>query len=479
MRRCVSKLLLLATLLAGSVPFVADHLLAQSLTTLYSFSGGSDGAQPFAGLTLSTNTLYGTTLLGGNSGDGTAFALNSDGTGFQTLHSFYGFNDGFYAQGELSLSNSTLYGTTYLGGPANNGTLFAINTDGSGFVALHTFAALTGFPPYETNSDGANPQAGLLLSTDTLYGTAVHGGGTGYGTVFAINTDGTGFKTLHTFSAPSSTAETNRDGANPYGGLALSGSTLYGTAHLGGTSGGGTLFAVNNDGSGFKTLHSFSGTNDGGGPFAGLIFSSNKLYGTAREGGALGQGTVFSIKADGTGFAILHTFSGATDGANPEADLTVSGNTLYGTATFGGKYGNGTVFSLHTDGTGFTNLYSFTSSSGSPATNSDGANPSARLILSGNTLYGSAKGGGSFGQGTLFSISLGPLSPPVLKMSGSGANVILTWPASASAFSLQSTTNFAAPIFWNSVSPGPVLINGQNTVTNPLFGPQRFYRLIH
>ena len=104
-------------------------------------------------------------------------------------------------------------------------------------------------------------------------------------------------------------------------------------------------------------------------------------------------GSIFELPQGSHTIVTLATF-GYFGGASPDSLIIDSNGNLFGTTWAGGDYGNGTVFSLHTDGTGFTNLYSFTSSSGSPATNSDGANPSARLILSGNTLYGSAKGGG-------------------------------------------------------------------------------------
>src|SRR6266851_4968597 len=105
---------------------------------------------------------------------------------------------------------------------------------------LHSFTAL----PYGTNSDGANPGTGLILSGNTLYGTAGNGGSGGVGTVFALNTDGTGFTNLHSFSGDS-------EGAYPYGGLILTNNTLYGTASREGISGGGTVFAVQTDGTGF------------------------------------------------------------------------------------------------------------------------------------------------------------------------------------------------------------------------------------
>jgi hypothetical protein len=96
------------------------------------------------------------------------------------------------------------------------------------------------------------------------------------------------------------------------------------------------------------------------------------------------------------------------------------------------------------------------------------------LILSGNTLYGTATGGGYqggfTGNGTVFSLSLGSISPPQLTINSSGANVILTWPTNATGFTLESTTNLAPPVIWTTVS-------GQNAVTNPISARQMFYRL--
>src|SRR3989442_559083 len=95
------------------------------------------------------------------------------------------------------------------------------------------------------------------------------------------------------------------------------------------------------------------------------------------------------------------------DVANPQAGLILSGNNLYGAAACGGSPGPGRVFAVNTDGTDFTSLYSFTGGS-------DGANPQAGLILSGNTLYGTAFIEGTSGNGTVFSLSLRSVSPPQL-----------------------------------------------------------------
>jgi uncharacterized repeat protein (TIGR03803 family) len=158
--------------------------------------------------------------------------------------------------------------------------------------------------------------------------------------------------------------------------------------------------------------------------------------------------------------------------------LILSGNTLYGTTYAGGSLRSGTVFTVNTDGTGFTTLYTFTAlpdTGGPPYTNSDGAYPWAGLILSGNTLYGTASQGGNLGAGTVFSLSL---PPPQLTITHSGANVILTWPTNAVGYTLQSTTNLVSPAEWATNSHTPVVINGQNSITSPIFGARQFYRLI-
>jgi uncharacterized repeat protein (TIGR03803 family) len=101
------------------------------------------------------------------------------------------------------------------------------------------------------------------------------------------------------------------------------------------------------------------------------------------------------------------------------------------------------------------------------------------LTLSGNTLYGTANGGGSSGDGTVFSLSF---PPPQLTIIPSGSTMILTWPTNYAGFSysgyaLQSTTNLVSPAVWATNSSAPVVINGQNTVTNPFSGTQQFFRL--
>ena len=390
-------------------------------TNLYSFSPlisgtNSGGANPQAGLVLSGNTLYGTAVSGGVFAGGTVFAINTDGTGYTNLYSFGmgGNGDGSQPYAGLVLSSGTLYGATRGGGTNFTGTVFAINTDGTDFTNLYTFSPLIS----GTNSDGANPYATLILSGDTLYGTAKQGGTNNSGTLFAINSDGTGFTNLYTFSATAfdplinpTGGYTNSDGCNPQGALLLSGGTLYGIALQGGVNARGTMFSIGTNGTGFITDHELgTGVSDGAElPNAGslvvgnaFILSGGTLYGTTDNGGSEMDGTIFSISTNGTGYATVFNI-GPVNVGNPQAGLILSGNRLFGTTQFGGTNNEGAVFAVNTDGTGFTNLYNF--SALVSGDNSDGAIPKSDLILSGNTLYGTTMSGGSKGVGTIYSIN--------------------------------------------------------------------------
>src|SRR5947208_985893 len=130
----------------------------------------------------------------------------------------------------------------------------------AGRVTAQTFTNLHSF---SDASNGANPEAGLILSGNTLYGTASGFYGSGDGAVFARKTDGTAFRKLDKFTVASHPYRHNSDGASPGGDLILSGNTLYGTAGNGGGSGYGTVFKVNTNGTSFTNLHSFAGSSGG------------------------------------------------------------------------------------------------------------------------------------------------------------------------------------------------------------------------
>ena len=426
---------------------------AGTFSTLFDFSADSIGETPVSQLVQGPNgTLYGETFNAkGNNNWGTIFAINPNGTGFTNLFTF-NYTNGAFPEGSLILSGNTLYGTTYEG--ANGyGTVFAVSTNGLGFTNLFSF----------TNGlDGESPVASLLLSGNTLYGTASGGGLNGYGTIFAINTNSTGFTNIYQF--------TSANGGNPESSLILSGSTLYGTGG-GGAFGDGSVFAVNTNGSGFTNLVSFDNYN-GYAPVSSLILSGNTLYGTTEQGGTHGDGEVFAVNTNSTGFTNLYSFGKtAGDGDSPEAGLVLSSNTLYGTTYGGGTKNFGNVFAINTNSLGFTNLYSFTDGA-------DGADIATGLILSGDTFYGTANRGGTNNYGTIFSLTFTPpITLPSLSIHVTGGKLVITWPDTATGYTLMSATNLGSSVTWSTVTNTPVIVNGSYTVTNAIAGGQKFYSL--
>jgi uncharacterized repeat protein (TIGR03803 family) len=325
------------------------------------------------------------------------------------------------------LSGTALYGTTYgtyQGGASNLGTVFRINTDGTGFVVLKYF----------NDNDGANPVAGLLLSGTTLYGTTVYGHN--YGTVFKMNTDGSGFAVLKYF--------TGSDGAYPNASLVLSGTTLYGTTAQGGitnSSGYGTVFKLNTDGAGYTILKCFN-KSDGELLFDHLVLSGETLYGTTGWDGTANSipGTMFKLNTDGSGFKVLKQF--VLSGEYYPGPLLLSGTKLYGATGFGGVGGYGTLYQMNTDGSGYALLKQFNGS--------DGAIPHADLVLSGATLYGTTQTGGSSNYGVVFALSL---PPPSILMSPQSQTAEI---GSAAHFAIRCTS-YLPPLFSGSstVMPSP------------------------
>ena len=367
------------------------------LTVLHSF-GGPDGQHGLSQkVVVDGARIYGMTFYGGSWNIGVVYSMNLDGSGYQVLHEFAGgAGDGGEPRGSLTLSDSTLYGVTYVGGSTGQGTIFSIATDGTGFAVLHEFAGGAG--------DGEYPNGSLTLSGSTLYGTTVQGGALDYGTIFSIATDGTGFAVLHSFAGGVS------DGLAAWGTLPLSGSTLYGMTAYGGIFNKGTIFSIGTDGTGFALLHSFAGgVADGREPISSLTLSGSSLYGMTAWGGASNLGTLFSIATDGSGYAVLHNFAGgAGDGKQPGGSLTLSGSTLFGMTIYGGASDFGTLFSIATDGAGYAVLHNFAGGAG------DGKTPNQESpTISGSLLYGQTVYGGSDDLGVVFSYDLSEASPPV------------------------------------------------------------------
>lgn len=320
----------------GSIPWGAPLSAGNMLYGLTSLGG------PLTtnGFTLSTNSVTGAVTTNWfKSINGTVFKLDDEGI-FTILHNFTGtdinagFDDGSDPQGGLILNGDVLYGCTRQGGVSNAGTVFSVSIGGDAYAVLHSFTGGA--------ENGAMPVGSLTLLDGALYGLTPFGGSNNYGTVFRINTDGTGFTVLYSFrGAP-------WDGSHPQGSLLFSGGMLYGLTPFGGTGGFGTLFRIGTDGTGYTTVCNFTGTvTDGAHPYGSLIADGGMLYGMTAYGGSSHAGTLFRISADGSGFQVFHSFSGGEDdGAYPYGTPQLSDGKLYGMTSQGGASGEGVVFSL-------------------------------------------------------------------------------------------------------------------------------------
>lgn len=357
------------------------HPRTSALKQLFSFKG-TDGKEPDASLIWAKGRLYGTTYGGGSADNGTVFSITTSGTQ-RVLHSFKGGMDGALPSATLLYVNGSFYGTTPNGGgPGDEGVVYNVTDTGTETV-LHRFTG---------NPDGANPYARLVSVGGTLYGTTAGGGTNSAGTVYSISPSGTE-AVLYAFGASAG------DGSTPMSGLVNVKGTLYGTTAFGGkncgSAGCGTIFKISTSGT-ETVLYSFKGgSNDGSMPASNLVRVNGVFYGTTLEGGSANVGTVFSITTSGSE-KLVYSFQGAaSDGSEPQALTNVKG-TLYGTTSSGGADNLGTIFSVTTSGTE-TLLYSF-------AGGANGSTPRGGLREVNGALYGTTALGGRKNVGTVFSL---------------------------------------------------------------------------
>jgi uncharacterized repeat protein (TIGR03803 family) len=413
--------------LAGALfVFVAltanESAFGKNYTIIHSFTGGADGGTPGAGFVADkSGNLYSTSVSGGSFNEGTVFEIAPDGTE-TVLYSFTGGSDGAQPQSTPVFDkHANLYGTTTAGGANDLGTVFKLAPDGTETV-LHAFAGGT--------YDGSSPEAGLIIDAKgNLYGTTEENGSgaCGCGTVFEITSNGVE-KLLYSFRG-------SPDGSYPVASLVADGAgNLYGTTLGGGIEsnfcgvGCGTVFKLVRHGKSHwkESLVYFflGGGNDATNPDSNLIFDkAGNLYGTANLGGDYnvchfgGCGAVFKLSPAKKIWieTLLHIFEGGTDGASPYGGVIEdkSGN-LYGATFEGGSSdkqcnafssGCGIVYRLAPDDTEAI-LHTFV---GSPK---DGSGPQASLFDDGKgNLYGTTDEGGSHlscfedqGCGTVFRI---------------------------------------------------------------------------
>ena len=308
---------------------------AQTFTVLHEFAGGSDGANPKGGLLRdAAGNLYGTTFAGGPAGEGTVYKIDS--TGAETvLFSFDAFVSGaFPASALIQDEAGNLYGTADEG-PGGSGVVFKVSPDGEETLL---FAFQGGF-----KKNPKLPGGGLLMDkTGNLYGTTQFGGNGncpfgqldfGCGTIFRLDPSGN-LEVLYEFSGGS-------DGRQPFGPLVPDANgNLYGVAQFGGDpscgefpqTGCGTVFKLSKNRK-LTVLHTFQGGTDGAFPQPGLLVDTvaGNLFGATASGGNSDHGTVFKISSNRQ-YTILHRFMGGRDGSTPNGSLVSdpAGN-LYGT----------------------------------------------------------------------------------------------------------------------------------------------------
>jgi uncharacterized repeat protein (TIGR03803 family) len=416
---------------------------------LYSFAGTNDGATPNGLVQGSDGYFYGTTaydywINGYWAGCGTVFKISPSGV-LTTLHLFNGTDGANSSAALVQGSDGNLYGTTYGGGTNGWGTVFKISPSGA-LTTLYSFGTIQDLYNFNLPLDGGTPNAALVQGSDgNFYGTTSSGGTNdqvelGYGTVFKISPNGV-LTTLYCFGSLQDTNGVPLDGAFPNG------------------------LVQGNDGN-------FYGTTQRGGPY-----TNYEAF-----------GTVFKITTNGA-LTLLYSFAGG-NGCQPNGLTQGSDGYFYVTTPFTrivhtglagwGPGGDGIVCQIRTNGA-FTALYGFGSTTNASGVALDGSQPSAALVQgSDGNFYGTTGGGGTYGNGTVFRLTIVP--DPQLTIIPSGPYVILTWPTdhnefSYAGFTLQSTTNLGSSAVWTTNSSPPVVIGGENVVINTMSGRQQFYRL--
>jgi uncharacterized repeat protein (TIGR03803 family) len=363
-----------------------------SETDIHDFGNGAiDGQQPYGSLIPAGNgLLYGMTAIGGANSSGTIFSYNSL-TGTETdIYDFGNGADGQNPYGSLiRVSDTLLYGMNEFGGADNDGTIFSYNISTGDEIVLHSFGSY--------NYDGENPSGSLIqASNDLLYGMTTEAGDYNGGTLFSYNISTDTEIVLHSFGG-------GQDGGTPLGSLIqVTDSLLYGLTPEGGANSGGTIFKYNISTAKETDIHDFGNGTDGSFAEGSLIrVSDTLLYGVTRDGGANGNGTIFSYNILTGKETDIHDFGSGTDGINPQSALIQAGNgLLYGVTSAGGANGDGIIFSYNISKGIQTDIHDFGSGT-------DGHEPFGSFIQAKDSLlYGMTAKGGAYSEGTILSYDI-------------------------------------------------------------------------
>jgi len=205
------------------------------------------------------------------------------------------------------------------------------------------------------DATGRDPFARIIEVDGWFYGTTVNGGNTGFGVVYKVRPDGTGYQVLHDFNYNA--------GYSPRGLAYGKDGWVYGTTTGGPNDNAGTVYRVRTDGSIYELLHIFA--NDGPQqPEGDPMVKDGVIYGVATYGGEHFAGSVFRMNTDGSNYATLVQFN-STNGFAPNGGLAMDHQGyLYGTTLGGGAHNSGTLFRVKNDGSAFQKLYDFSDQSG-------------------------------------------------------------------------------------------------------------------
>jgi uncharacterized repeat protein (TIGR03803 family) len=467
----------------------------------------SSGLWPQGGLVQGTNgQLYGNTSLGGSGGHGVLFSLGLSGTNFVARHHFGdGPQDGNTPASLISASDGFLYGTARRGSNSSENIAFRMRQDGTDYQiiavpspeapyllvgqlaegtngALYSAAHEVGSSTTKLvrfNKDGSDlvvladlveaqsyELPSLISSPDgVLFGTSFTEGTNHAGAVYKVNQDGTGYAVLHHFG------EDAADGSFPAYLLVGKSGAIYGTTS-GGMTGNGTLYRVGHDGTGYQILHQFDSTpGDGAGPQGLWEGQDGLIYGVTSGGGTNGGGTLFSLHRDGMDYRRVHAFEAERGELTGPVGALVGGNDrLYGSTAEA-------VFALHPDGTGYEIVHRFN------AEQKDGWQANGVLILTREgDLCGTTQLGGDLGLGTVFRLFAGDvrlrLSAPV-RESG-GLEFFVSGAAAGLSCRVESSASTEAGAMWNSTLVTNAPIDGRFRVFDSEVSgtTARFYRAL-
>gem|GEM_PF-5230896 len=242
-------------------------------------------------------------------------------------------------------------------------------------------------------TSGGEPYANLRLFNGLLYGSTINGGQNDSGTIFSFDPTNVTFEKLFDIT------ETNSRNRS-YTALTPFNDIMYGVLTSDDFSfpvrNVGTLFSFDPEKRDFKNLVEFGQSNEGGRyPESGLVEYKRVLYGTTLYGGKYGNGTIYSFDPLMGTHKKLFDFNYTGSGSEPSTELTLNNSIFYGVTRTGGLYGYGTLFSFDPLSETFQKIHDFDGSN-------SGSGPSAGLTLFNGVLYGTTDFGGLNNDGTLF-----------------------------------------------------------------------------